>query len=150
MAGSSPAGQTAFVVSQRSTMITLVVVVSAIIAQYAFPELVDTLQSNWLIVFSTVIIFSFAWTYIQLYISDSSPTKLPEMFTPIPFTFEDLQWYDGSKNSKAARLARGGYKIEDENKHPLPKYDGLVFLAVKGVVYSVSHDYYGPGAGYSV
>ena len=72
------------------------------------------------------------------------------MFTPIPFTFEDLQWYDGSKNSKAARLARGGYKIEDENKHPLPKYDGLVFLAVKGVVYSVSHDYYGPGAGYSV
>jgi len=155
MAGgtSNPGAQTAFVISQRSVATTILVVAAGVTAQYFIPDYVEILRSNWLWVFLAVVAASILWTYVQLYFMDSDNGKsssLPQMFEPIPFTFDELKWYDGSRNSRAARLSRGGYKIEDESKHPLPKYDGLVFVAVKGVVYNVAHEYYGPGAGYSI
>ena len=67
-------------------------------------------------------------------------------FTPRVFTVEELAWYDGVKNAKANRGTNG--RAADE--HPLPEYDGLIFVGVKGNVYSVSDEWYGSESPYHV
>ena len=67
-------------------------------------------------------------------------------FKPREFTLEELAWYDGIKNAKAARGTNG----RGPGEHPLPEYDGLIFVGVKGNVYSVSEEWYGPESPYHV
>jgi membrane-associated progesterone receptor component len=78
------------------------------------------------------------------------------MFTPLAFTKEELKWYNGDTNTTAARQQRN-FDRESRNlapaaaaEHPLPVYDDLVLMSVKGIVYSVSPDWYGPGMGYNI
>jgi hypothetical protein len=84
-------------------------------------------------------------------VPQSAAAALPRaMFVPRPFTEEDLQWYDGQRNSRAARTTRmvAGQE-QGPNAHPLPEYDDLVFMAVKGVVYNVAPGWYGPSSAYA-
>ena len=80
----------------------------------------------------------------QLYVAKPSPT--PRAFTQRAFSKEDLRWYDGVRNTSAAREAAGN--VARAGQHPLPIYDDLVLMSVKGVVYSVSPEWYGPGSCY--
>ena len=76
-------------------------------------------------------------------------------FVPRAFTEEELAWYDGVRNSKAARKKREGGLFgkrpppDAPPQHPLPEYDDLIFVGVKGKIYNVSPDFYGPGCAYN-
>lgn len=63
---------------------------------------------------------------------------------PRVFTVDELAWYDGVKNSAAARKT----STRSATEHPLPEYDDMIFVGVKGVVYSVSAEWYGTDSPY--
>jgi hypothetical protein len=160
-------GATTYVVSRGAVVAFIVVFVSAATVEWFVPDFADVLRTYWIIIAAAVLIACVAWQFVKLRFVQEQQPALPKMFVPVPFTEADLAWYDGAKNSTAARLARGGTTKEDYEtagsaeklaaavargmklRHPLPLYDNLVFVCVKGVVFNVSPDYYGPGAGYS-
>jgi hypothetical protein len=80
--------------------------------------------------------------------NSKNPLKAVEMpervFTHRKFTTDDLAWYDGVKNTRVNREKLGRAPTE----HPLPEYDGLIFVGVRGTVYSVSSEWYGPESPY--
>lgn len=164
-------GATTYAVSKGTVTAIVFVIASAIVLQLVSPETAETAQEHWIAIACAVLTLSIGGRFAQLVIAQrtAQPPALPKMFVPIPFTEKDLAWYDGVKNSTASRVARGDATAAEEYdlagtaeklaaavaggktklKHPLPLYDNLVFVGVKGVVYNVSPEYYGPGAGYS-
>jgi hypothetical protein len=143
----------------RSAVASIVAIVAVAVAlQIVAPDAVAWLQDSWLVVGAAVVALSALFVVARRHFAAQAQPSLPRMFTPMPFTFQDLSWYDGARNTEIARLKRSvassmttsAATPDRARHHPLPEYDGLVFVAVKGVVYNVSPEFYGPGAGYSV
>ena len=87
-----------------------------------------------------------------------APPKKP--FVPRAFTEAEIAWYDGNRNAAAAAKkaraaalkaakAKGDTEATEDTVHPLKDYDDLIFVGVKGKIYNVGHDFYGPGSAYN-
>ena len=117
--------------------------------QLLAPDLVQQVRYYWchIVAVATAVCAAVIWLQATLGggANGAAASDFPLLFAPRPFTFEELSWYDGARNSREARAQHR----RAPDAHPLQIYDGLVFVAVKGVVYNVSPDYYGPGAGYA-
>lgn len=79
--------------------------------------------------------------------ADRKIFRLPpqRVFDPeTTFTTDELAWYDGVKNTTQKRMA---LNIPND-QHPKPEFDGLIFVGVKGNVYSVAREWYGDDSPY--
>ena len=133
----------AIVLSSAAASVTAIVVVAAVGLSFFAPDTVEHVQANLVWYAAAAVVMAAAAAALQRWYRSRRPEPLPRMFSPRPFSFADLAWYDGERNSPSGRANRRAV-----NEHPLPEFDGLIFLAVKGVVYNVAPEYYGPGAGY--